>query len=86
MHFDLASLEFRDPDAFQEHVAGWNLEIVPLSQGGLSLAWNQIAFDDMIIAHHSVSGAFADVSAVDRGWLFFILSLAPTGLPRSTDK
>lgn len=83
MQANLTSLEFHEPDAFREYIrdqmSGWDLEMVPLSRGGLSMSWNQVAFDDIIIASHRVAGAFADASAVDPGWIFIVVCLAPTG-------
>lgn len=69
--------EFREPDEFREQMSGWDLEIVPLSR--LELSWKQVAFDDIIIASHRVVGSFADASAVDAGWIFIVVCLAPTG-------
>jgi hypothetical protein len=80
MHVDVTSLVFDEPDAFREHVSAWgDAEIVPLSRGGLSLVWNQVAYDDMVIAHHGVTGSFADLCTINPRWRFFAICLAPTG-------
>jgi methylphosphotriester-DNA--protein-cysteine methyltransferase len=80
MHVDVRSLVFDEPDAFREHVSAWgDAEMVPLSRGGLSLVWNQVAYDDMVIAHHGVTGSFADLCTINPRWWFFAICLAPTG-------
>lgn len=79
MQVRASSLEFDDSDAFRDHLARVDIDIVQLNRGALRLSWNQVAFDDMMIAHHRVHGAFADASTLDPGWMWFVVCLAPTG-------
>lgn len=74
----VSSGELVDIDAFRELLTGWDVEITQLSRGSLQLRWDQIAFDDMVVAYHRVTGAFADLSSVDPGGKLIVICLAPT--------
>jgi AraC family transcriptional regulator, ethanolamine operon transcriptional activator len=64
---------FEDFDAFREHIAGWETEPIQLSSGALQINWEQLDFPDLRLSHLRANQLIADRSAVDPGWLVFVV-------------
>ena len=71
------SFEFRDFDAFREHLNGWDTVPVQLDAGPLLVRWGQLRLEGFGLARLQVNRHIADSSAVAPGALGFVVALDP---------
>lgn len=76
MSGEISFLKFEDVDRFREVLRGWDTEPTQLSPGRLTVCWDQIAFEDLVISRLRTDKRVADSTAYQPDHVGFVVCLA----------